>query len=279
MDKAHFVQQSCLGGKPGTDCFKMDPGRHMKFKITVVVSLILLAIVFYGCFRRPADLARRIADADCVIASDWNHGSRKTIKAQEAERIIQAVSSAKRLSPWSKAAAVPLCTIEFYRGTNLLAFILVLEEWFADGDVECIDKTGLLKALQRDLKVNDQGRKDWVNHLADLVVTSPDLGRIKPWSIEVLERYSNGQLRLVRDSKVELDYREIPDWLAAAFRSAGLRSPQVYVHLGATGKPEGVMLDWYKYGLLVGTTNSTATVEAWYLTNAAPGISVYSGAK
>jgi hypothetical protein len=251
----------------------------MKFKITVLVGLILLAIVFNGCFRRPAELAQRIANADCVIASDWYHGSRKTIKAQEAERIVQAVSCAKRLPRWKKAAAAPHCTIEFYRGTNLLAFILVLEEWFADGDVECLDKTGLLKALQRDLKVNDQRRKDWVNHLADLIATSPDLERIESWSIEVLERYSNGQLRLARDSNIELDYREIPDRLDAAFRSVGLRSPRVLVHLGATGKADGVMLDWYNYGLLLGATNSTATVEAWYMTNAAPGLSVYSRAE
>lgn len=252
---------------------------HMKLKVAFAVGLLLLTVMSFSCSRHPAELARRIATTDYVIASDWYRGARRIIKGEEATRLVKAISSGRLYPPWASAPTAPSCKLEFYRDKNLLASIEIQEEWYSDGSVECTDRTGVLKAVQRDLEENEQARRDWANLLAGRILRGPDFARLQMWSTEMLERYGKGQVKLVRDSSDQLDSSEIPDWLEAAFRSAWLMSPRVWIHLGSTGRAECLLMDGPHYGLLVGDTNFTATFKAWYLTNAAPGIYVYSSAE
>jgi len=250
----------------------------MKHRLKNAISLFLLGtFILGGCSRSSRmseEFARRIAGADHIIASDCDRGCMMAITGQEAKNLIQAISSARGLN--CPACTQPQCKIEFFQDTNLLATIPVQEQWFATADGEYIEKSGVLKALQHRLETDDAGRKTWANHIAQDVVHKPEFANLQAWSVETLQRYGSGQVRTEGEGEDrKLDVREIPAWLEAALQVAYMYMPTVYVRQSQLGQAESLVFDWHNYGLIVGPSNYTTTFQAWYVTNAAPGIYAY----
>lgn len=244
-----------------------------------ICLLLVGSFLLGGCSRStrtPEAFARQVAGADRIVASDWNHGSIMVIAGQESKDLIRALSSAKCLPKNMSAPTSPCCAIEFFQGTNLLAVIAVQEEWFGPGGGEYVEKSGVLKALQRRLESDEAGRCAWVNHFAQDVIQKPEFSNIQSWSVETLKRYGGGEFRANgTDGNIELNYREIPTWLEVAVRAAHVSMPTVYVRQSQLGRVEALVFDWHHYGLLVGPSNYMTSFQAWYITNAAPGIYVY----
>lgn len=74
---------------------------------------------------------------------------------------------------------------------------------------------------------------------------------------------------------MELNYRELPAWLETAVQAIHLPMPRVYVRHNQSGRAEALLFDWAHYGLIVGPSNYMPAFQAWYITNAAPGIYAY----
>ena len=203
-----------------------------------------------------------------------------SVIGHEAKALIQAISEANEIPKDVEAATSPVFMIEFFRGTVPLATIHVQEEWFGIGKDEYIDRSGVLKAVQRRVESNEAGRRDWVNHLARRVTQKPEFAELQSWSVETLQRYEHGQLRTKtwpgeQSPDKQLDYFDQPAWLKEALHSARLFPPSVHVHESRPNRAECVIFDWGYYGLVVGPSNYTASFQAWYSTNAAPGIFAY----
>ena len=134
----------------------------------------------------------------------------------------------------------------------------------------------MLKAVQRRLKSDEAGRRTWVNHIAQDVVHKPEFANLQDWSVETLQRYGSGQVRTEGEGEDrKFDVREIPAWLEAAMRGAYMFMPTIYIRQGQPSQAGSLVFDWHNYGLIVGMSNFTTTFQAWYVTNAAPGIYAY----
>ena len=116
------------------------------------------------------------------------------------------------------------------------------------------------------------------NDLADDVRDKRRLAPLQDWSVQTLTRYragqvaTNGKAAYWSRGTVRLASSEVPSWLSSAWSG---ESPEVSVRLSETGEAECITIGWYLYGLLVGRTNYSTTVEAWYIVKAKPGIYAY----
>lgn len=175
---------------------------------------LLSSVLLCACSRSSRSLeafAIQLAGADRVVASDWYHGSMMVITGVELERLIRALSSAKGLPKYVTAPTAPHCELKFSQGTNLLAIIPVQEEWFGPSGGEYIEKSGVLKALQRRLESDEAGRSAWVNYFAQDLLQKLEFANLQSWSVETLKRYGGGEVRSKGAAgDMELNYREFP---------------------------------------------------------------------
>ena len=116
------------------------------------------------------------------------------------------------------------------------------------------------------------------NDLADDVRHKRRLAPLQEWSVETLARFragqvaTNGEAAYWSRGTVRLAASEVPSWLSGAW-SGG--HPEVSVRLSESGEAECITVGWYLYGLLVGPTNYSATVQPWYIVQPKPGIYAY----
>src|SRR5437870_13743314 len=87
----------------------------------LLLWLLLMIAGACGCSANPAKLARRIAGADQIVATNSGTGAVLSIRGDAVRPIIRAVSCAKR--DRNNYAAVFDWQIRFYSGTNLLDII------------------------------------------------------------------------------------------------------------------------------------------------------------
>jgi hypothetical protein len=93
--------------------------------------------------------ARRIANADRAVASMKQGAVSITIAGEDAKRLVQAISSAKReRPPWGMSdACIYDVRITFFRGTETLGDILSCTRLFIVGGKKYRDETGVLGEL------------------------------------------------------------------------------------------------------------------------------------
>ena len=97
----------------------------------------------------PASLVERIRDADRIVATNrFGPNFSLSISGQQVNRIIRAVSSARRSAPTD---SVFDCDLLFYRDTNPLAKIRFQGAHFIFESDEYYNDTGVLDTLYRDL--------------------------------------------------------------------------------------------------------------------------------
>jgi hypothetical protein len=246
----------------------------MKHEMRGALSLLTLSLILLsGCSlaRWSTDkFVKQVARADHAVARDWYRGSILVITGQETTNLVRALGAAEGLPKNQRASTAPHCTIQFFQGTNLLACIDVQEQWFAAGEGEFLEKSGALKALQRRLESDRSARQAWVQAWARDILLNPESASLRDWSAELVRRYERGGLRVGKyddgPTGVAIPYQEVPGWLKA---------PHAYIHKDPFGRPECVVLDWYHYGLVIGSTNQPTTFRAWYTTNLGAGIVAY----
>jgi hypothetical protein len=109
------------------------------------VALLLIVVAGLCACSRQSTLARRIAKADRVIATNRYGGFSISITGEEARRVIQAVSAAKKENPLIEAS--PDLRIEFFQGTNLLGAVGMCRSVIGIDGTSYSDRTGVLEAL------------------------------------------------------------------------------------------------------------------------------------
>ena len=105
----------------------------------------------------PKDFLRQIADADRVVAVEFDSGaelSRLSLGREDASRIARAMSSARSIGNPSLATNRAL---KFFRGTNLVSTVDFYEGYFLIKDAWYEDRTGVLQSVERDF--NGQTKK------------------------------------------------------------------------------------------------------------------------
>jgi hypothetical protein len=121
-----------------------------KAKSLAGLLVIVVAVGTYVFVSNPLPrFARRIASADHVVASMKQGAVSITIAGEDATRLVQAVSSAKReRPPWGmEDACIYDVRIAFYEGTKPLGDILSCTRLFIVSGKKYRDDTGLLGAL------------------------------------------------------------------------------------------------------------------------------------
>jgi len=95
-------------------------------------------------------LARRIADADRVVGSQYDSKTTLTLTGSEARIIVQAVSSAvSRRPPWGLASSCSFIPrVTFYKGAKVLDYVSICgSEFVIHGGQPYQDDTGALDKL------------------------------------------------------------------------------------------------------------------------------------
>lgn len=268
----------------------------MGHKNPIAIGLLMLSVVLWGgCSSGSSDssgswssdkpwssdkLAAQVRRTDHVVASDWYHGSRLVLTGSQLTDLIQGIASAKGLPQNVTTSGVMSWKLEFFCQTKLLATLAADEGGFSArgerGDYmgDFIDQSGAFKALKRRLESDPAARKIWLDYLAFELLRTPAFSNLQAWSLEALQRFQSGELKLEAQDSVKdsvLNQR-----VEGAVRTANnLSMPVFYIRRNQSGHAECLQIDWDAYGLLVGPSNYVAVFEAPYLTNAAPGIYAY----
>ncbi len=116
-----------------------------------VATLLLIAVAgFCGCSRQRT-LARQIANADHLVVSNVFDGFTISIKGEEAKRVVEAVSTARKESDPGLSTCREL-RIEFFQGTNALGTVEACHALIGIDRMHYIDRTGVLEALSEKLR-------------------------------------------------------------------------------------------------------------------------------
>lgn len=119
--------------------------------IRFYVCLLLLAGLC-GC-SHPTKLARQIADADRVVATNQNDNLGLSVTGEDVQELVRTIASAKkhRGPPLELAFGFRL---EFYKGTNLLSSANVgsFGVQFWDGQAHYTPQSNALKILAEQLE-------------------------------------------------------------------------------------------------------------------------------
>jgi hypothetical protein len=129
------------------------------------------AISTYPAYSTPTNLARRIADTDHIVATNWfdaTHGDLGfgvSISDDKVGKIVRAVSAAKKYPNLPVTSSIWDWELQFYKGTNRLDTIRFQGSVFlADGEYD--DETDVLEKVHQDLvnrvfaaNLNKEGNK------------------------------------------------------------------------------------------------------------------------
>jgi hypothetical protein len=123
---------------------------NTKVKSLIALLLVVAVVVIYLFVSYPLPgFARRIANADRVVVTMLRTPVSITITGEDARRLVQAVSSAKRERlPWGTAyACIFDVRVTFFEGTNALGEILSCMGLFIVSGKKYHDDTGTLVTL------------------------------------------------------------------------------------------------------------------------------------
>jgi hypothetical protein len=108
--------------------------------------LVLLGFIGYFKLFPLAGLAKRIARADQVVASRYPYRVSLTVTGEDAARVIQAVSSAKR--DMRRFGGTFMTRTRFLSGTNFLGDIQASSsDLFLAGDIQYSDRSDTVRRL------------------------------------------------------------------------------------------------------------------------------------
>jgi len=92
-----------------------------RIKAKLICALALLTVLACGCSRRETakTLARRLSEADRVSITDaGGRAFTMQLTAEEANRLVRAVATAKEASPAVTSSRE--LVVQFFKGTNIL---------------------------------------------------------------------------------------------------------------------------------------------------------------
>jgi hypothetical protein len=108
----------------------------------IVIALLYLAV---GCSRHPEELARRIAGADVVVATNVS-GASAVFSGSEAARLVTAVRTADRDAHQDQMVNSPASSfLRFVQGTNLVGEIIFDDDLLWTQEGRFVDRSGVLK--------------------------------------------------------------------------------------------------------------------------------------
>lgn len=119
----------------------------MRTKAKYALTVLLIGVVlgaFYGCSPQKT-LARRLHDADRVIATYRQEGFSITVQGADVQKLVQAIAAAKKENPDIKSGVG--LRLEFYRGPELLTTVATGNWIFVIDQKFYSDTTGTLEAL------------------------------------------------------------------------------------------------------------------------------------
>ena len=128
--------------------------KQWSFYFGLVVGLAIFAsgaIFIARLYAPPADLARKIADADSVMVTNRSEAFGLVMANSDAQKIVRAIATARRGPLFMRTESTPELRLEFYKGTNLLAAVFSCGQVFWEADqTEYFDQTGALDALMNE---------------------------------------------------------------------------------------------------------------------------------
>ena len=125
--------------------------------VVVFGCLAFVAGGLLGCSQQRERTVQLSASADRITATNKSLGSRFSIAADEAKRVVRAIAAAKR--DRNHYPAIFDGEIQFYAGTNLLTAIRFQDQILRCDSEQYSDDSGILKALYDRLtaEANAQG--------------------------------------------------------------------------------------------------------------------------
>ena len=224
----------------------------------------------------PETFVRQISAADRVVVTDEG-SAMTTFTGEEAAALIKGFCSAQRDDRPKSEMFVFI--LDFYLGARLLHTTRFSGTRFFVGEVKyAVERGGVVADLLGRRWADPESYRTWTDTLAERVMQKPGCAHLQDWSISVLQRYNNGELKtqpgLMRYP--EVPQMDLPDWLRAA-----LPGWMVYVVADASGKAECLLLSG---GLLIGPPEYVTSQETfrlrwpavdrpvWYMANSSPGI-------
>jgi uncharacterized lipoprotein YajG len=116
--------------------------RNLKY-VVALLSIQLLAL----CSCSPQkNLAQRLKGTDRVVVTNTIERLSISVTGADADKIVQAIATAKKESPLIEAAAG--LTLEFYKGAEQLGTVATGYEIFSIDGKPYRDTTGTLKAVE-----------------------------------------------------------------------------------------------------------------------------------
>ncbi len=118
----------------------------MQWNAKSAAMLLLIAVAgFCGCSPQRT-LARHIANADHLVVSNVFDSFTITMNGEEAKRVVEAVSAARKESDPGLSTCREL-RIEFFQGTNSLGMVDACRAIIGIDRIRYIDRTGVMEAL------------------------------------------------------------------------------------------------------------------------------------
>jgi hypothetical protein len=254
----------------------------MRNGVKYLLGLSVLSTMLLGaCSQKTSGFLPQVTGADHVVVSDWVIGSRLFLTGQDAEGLVQAVSSAE--GPPVGLHLATSCSAEFYRKTNLLARIYFEGGNFATNTPEFVyDKSGTLAALQKRMECDKLAQTNWIRILVQLAGDA-NLANLQTWRDEILQADQTKQVLAGApgggegSTELWVPFAKPPQFFETAGRARGIGEPGVCVLPNRSRKAEVVLIDWgHQYGFLVGpVAGYVAAFRAEQITNFAPGICAF----
>lgn len=105
----------------------------------------ILWLVTCGCSQQPTKLARQIAGADHIVATNHGTSAVLSLSGKEFEKFAQAVVSAKRYRKYY--GDIFDWEVRFYAGTNFITAVQLQDRVFRIDGTQYSDETGVLQAF------------------------------------------------------------------------------------------------------------------------------------
>ena len=130
----------------------------------------------------------------------------------------------------------------------------------------------------------ETGPQQTVNDLGEDVRHTPQL---QQWSVDMLSRFRAGKVKINGKSEslpdfipnVRLSREERPKFIKQLWgetNSWGDEDPEILVLLSTNGQPDCIAVNWYDYGVGVGSTNYVLSFTPNLSIRVKPGIYAYS---
>jgi hypothetical protein len=123
-----------------------------------------------------------------------------------------------------------------------------------------------------------------VNDLAEDIRQQPTLAELQPWSVQILERFSSGEIHTNGSAAywsvgtIRLAAQETPAFVTQLWGLTNRwskESPEISVRLSTNRQPECVVIAWYLHGIVAGPPEYRLSFQPWCYAQAKPGVYAY----